>query len=84
MLFGAVQITKNADPDKSVYTDYGTGFDSCSEFSLPDGSAGKNFIIFGVHMSSSVHVNNEKKFRTQELDDALLTAEAQYSFNFSR
>ena len=26
-LFGAVKLTKNADPDKQVYSGYGTGFD---------------------------------------------------------
>ena len=38
------------------------GFDSRSEISLPDGSMGKNFIIFGVYMSSSVHIDNKKKY----------------------
>ena len=32
-----------------------------SEFSLPDGSVGKNVIIFGVDMNSSVHIDNKKK-----------------------
>ena len=36
-LFGAFKITKNADLDKYVYTSYGIGFDSRSEFSLPNG-----------------------------------------------
>ena len=42
-------------------------------------------------MSSSVHINNKKKDililskgSTQGLDDTTLTAEAQYSINFSR
>ena len=35
--FGAFKITKNADLDKYVYTGYGIGFDSRSEFSLPNG-----------------------------------------------
>ena len=43
-LFGAVKITKNADPDKYVYTGYRIGFVSRSEFSLPDGSMGQNVI----------------------------------------
>ena len=38
-LFGSVKLTNNADPDKYVYTGYGIGFDSRSEFSLSDGSA---------------------------------------------
>ena len=45
-LFGSVKLTKNADLDKYKYTGYGIGFDSRSEFSLPDGSYGKKVIIF--------------------------------------
>ena len=54
-LFGSVKLTKNADTDKYKLSGYGIGFDSHSEFSLPDGSMGKNVIIFGVDISSSVH-----------------------------
>ena len=60
-LFGAVKLTKNADPDKCKYSGYGLGFDSRSEFLLPDGSMSKSVIIFGVDMSSSVHIDNKKK-----------------------
>ena len=57
-LFGGVKLAKNADMDQYVYSGYGMEFDSRSEFSLLDGTVGKNVIIFGVHMSSSVHVDN--------------------------
>ena len=60
-LFGSVKLTKNADPDKYKYSSCGTGFDSRSEFSLSDGSVGKNVIIFGVDMSSSMQIDNKKK-----------------------
>ena len=60
-LFGSVKLTKNADPDKYKYSGYGIGCDSHLEFSLPDGSMGKNVIILGVDMSSSVHIDNKKK-----------------------
>ena len=43
-----MELTKNAETDKYKYTDYGIGFDSCSEFLLPDGGYGKNIIIFGA------------------------------------
>ena len=43
------------------YTSYVIEFNSRSEFSLPDGSMGKNIIIFGVDMSSSVCIENNKK-----------------------
>ena len=66
-------------------------FDSRSEFSLPDGSVGKNVIISGVDMSSSVHIDNEKKDililgkgPTHRLDDTMLTVETKYSISFSR
>ena len=86
-----VKLAKIADPDKYVYRGTGIGIDPRSEFSLPEGSVGKNVIIFGVDMSSSVHTDNKKKDilifskgQTQGLDDTKLTAEAQYSINFSR
>ena len=46
--FGCVELAKNADPDKYVHSEYGIGFDLCSQFSLSDSSVGKNVIIFGV------------------------------------
>ena len=62
-----------------------------SEFSLPNGSVGKNVFILRIGMSSSVHIDNKKKDvlvlgkgPTQELDDTKLLAEAHYSINFSR
>ena len=62
-----------------------------SEFSLPEGSVGKNFILFGVDMISSVHIDNKKKDvlilgegPTQGLDDTTLTTKVQYSINFPR
>ena len=60
-LFGDIKLTKNDDLNKYVYSGYGIEFDSRWEFSLPDGSVGKNVIIFGVDMSSSVHIDNNKK-----------------------
>ena len=51
----------------------------------------KNVIIFGVDMSSSVHIDDEGKdvlilgiCPRQGLNDTALAAEAQYSTNFSR
>lgn len=51
---------------------------------------GKNLIIFGADINSSVHVVSKKKRililvegPTQELYDATLTAEAKYSVNFT-
>ena len=60
-LFGSVEITKNADADEYNFRGYGIGFDSCSEFSLTDGSVGKNVIIFAADMSLSV--DNDRKIK---------------------
>ena len=89
--FGSVKLTKDADPDKYKYSSYGMGFDSRSQFSFTDESMGKNVIIFGVDMSSSVHFDNKGKDIfipcediSQGLDDTILTAEAKYSINFTQ
>ena len=51
---------------------------------------GKNVIIFGADMSSSVHIDNRKKdisilgeVPTQGLNDTTFTAEAIYPINFT-
>ena len=57
---------------------------------MTDGSLGKNVIIFGADMSSSVHIDNINKDililgekLTQGLDDTTLTAEGKYPVNFT-
>ena len=58
-LFGAAQLTKNADFDKYKYSPYGTGFDTRGSFSLPDGSGfDKNVIIFGADVTTSAHLDH--------------------------
>ena len=88
-LFGAVTLTKNADIEKYKYSGYGIGFDRRSSFSFPGGGFGQNVLIFGVHMSSSIHIDNKKKDilvlgrgPTQGLESTL-TAEKMYSINFT-
>ena len=90
-LFGLVELTKNADPDKSNYSDYGKIFYSRSEFSFTDGSVGKNVIIFWADMSSSVHIDNRNKDililgegQPQRLDDTTLKEEAKCPINFTQ
>ena len=75
----------------TVYSGYGIGFDLRSEFSLLNGTGGKNVFIFGVDMSSSAHIDIKKKDilildigPTQGLDGTTLTPVAQYSTNFLR
>ena len=60
-MFGAVTLTKNTDINKYGYSGYCIGFDRRSSFSFPGGGFGQNMIIFGVDMSSSVHIDNKKK-----------------------
>ena len=60
-MLGAVRLTKNADIDKYQYSGYGIGFDRKSCFSFPGDEFGQNVIILGVDMSSSVHIDNERK-----------------------
>ena len=55
-LFGAVKITKNLKINS--YSGYGIAFHSGGSFSHPSGEYGKNVIIFGADLSSSVHANN--------------------------
>ena len=90
-LVGSVKLTKNTDPDKYKYYGNGIGSDLHSEFSLPDGSMGRNVIIFGADMSSSVHVDNKNKDililvegPTQGSDDTTLTAETKYAIIFTQ
>ena len=60
-LFGAVTLTKNADIEKYKYSSYGIGFDRRSSFSFTGGGFGQNVLIFGVDMSTSMHIDNKKK-----------------------
>ena len=76
--------------DKHKYSSYSIGFDRKRKFSVGNGF-GRNCIVFGVDMNSSVHVNDKKKDilifdegPMQRLDDTTsLTAEKSYSINFS-
>ena len=88
-LFGAVTLAENVDIDKYGYSGYGIEFDRRSSFSFPDGRFGQNIIMFGVDMSSSVHIDNKKKDililgeePTQGLEHTL-TAEKMFSINFT-
>ena len=61
-MFGALKLTKNADPNRYSYPGHGIGFDAKGFFSLSDGSGfGKNVII-GADSSSSKYVDNGKRY----------------------
>ena len=87
--FGAVKLTKHPDIDKCKYFGYRIGFDRKGFFSVCD-EVGRNVIIFGVDMSSSLHIDDKKKDilvlskgPTQELEHTL-TVEKLYSINFTK
>ena len=89
-LFGAVPLVKNAYIDKCKHSGYAIRFDAKGTFSFPNSGFGKNVIIFGVDMGSSLHVDNKKKdililreSPTQRLYDTGLTAEKNYLINFA-
>ena len=72
------------------YSGYGIGFNKRGTFLFSTGGFGYNVIIFGIDMSSSVHIDNKKKVisilgesPTQGLDDASLTEEKKYSIDFT-
>ena len=58
---GGVRLAKKADRDKYVYSVYSIGFNSLTEYSLSDGSVGKNIIIFGDDLNLCVHIDNKGK-----------------------
>ena len=58
-LFGAMEITKNADTSKYAYKGYGICFDEGGTFSKGNINNGRNVLIFGVDESSLVHANNK-------------------------
>ena len=88
-MFGAVNLAKNAYIGKYQYSGFGIGFDRGSSFLFPNVGFGQNVMIFKEDMSSSVHVDNEKKDililgkdQTQGLEHTL-TSEKMYSINFT-
>ena len=60
-LFGAVTLTKHVNIDRYGYSGYGIGFDRKGSFSFSGRGYGQNVVIFGVDMSSSLHIDNKKK-----------------------
>ena len=96
-LFGAMQITKNADTSKYDYKGYGICFDERSEFghTITEGgfahtADARNVLIFGAGTSFSVHKTNRAKHiylmgtgLTQDIHDTTLYAEKKFYRNFT-
>ena len=90
-LFGAMEITKNADTAKYAYEGYCICFDEGGTFSKGNISNGRNMLIFGVDESSLVHANNKANniyvmgdIFVQGINDTTLYAEKVYSQNFTQ
>ena len=91
-LFGAMQITKNADTSKYGYKGYGICFDERSQFghTITEGGRahttnGRNVLIFGADMSFSAHKTNRENHIyvmgdrfTQGIHDTTLYVEKNY------
>ena len=60
VLFGLMQITKNADASKYEYKGYGICFDEGGMFSIGNINNGRSVLIFGDYESSLVHTNNKE------------------------
>ena len=96
-LFGAMQITRNADTSKYDYKGYGICFDERSQFghTITEGGRahttnGRNVLIFGADMSFSVHKTNRANHLyvmgdgfTQGIHDTTLYVEKNYYRNFT-
>ena len=96
-LFGAMQITKNANTSKYNYKGYDICFDESEEFThvrkrgnFNDTAMARNVIIFGVGMSFSKHANNKAnniyvmgKDYIQKINDTTTYAEKMYYRNFT-
>ena len=96
-LFGAMQITKNADTSIYHYKGYGTCFDESEQFSHTVTEGGRahttlarNVIIFGADMSFSKHANNKAnniyvmgKDYVRKVNDTTIYAGKMYYRNFT-
>ena len=96
-LFGAMQITKNADTSKYDYKGYDICFDEIEQFthvrkkgSFNHTTLASNVIIFGLDMSFSKHANNKAnntyvmvKDYVQKINDTTIYAEKMYYRNFT-
>ena len=89
-LFGAMEITKNADTSKYAYKGYGICFDEGGTFSKGSINNGRNVLILGVDESSLVHADNKANniyvmvdLFVQGINDTTLYAEKVYNQNFT-
>ena len=96
-LFGAIEITKNANTSEYKYKGYGICFDESEEFTqvreegnFNHTTPARNVIIFGAGMSFSKHANNKAnniyimgKDYIQKTNDTAIYAEKMFYRNFT-
>ena len=97
-LFGAIEITKNANTSKYKYKGYGIYFDESESFShvRKEGSINhttlaRNVIIFGIDMNFSKHANNKAnniyvmgKDYITKINDTTIYAKKMFYRNFTK
>ena len=90
-LFGAMEVTKNADNSKYKYKGYGVCFGEGGTFSMGNINSGRNVIIFDVHENSVIHSNNKTNNIyimgdgfVQGIADTTLYVEKTYIQNFTQ
>ena len=80
-------MVKNANIEKKKYSGYGIGFVKGSAYLLPDGSFGRNVVIFGAdlwtHLFMLIIKEKTGKGPAEGLDEHSLTAEKMDSVNFT-
>ena len=96
-LFGAIEITKNANTSKYKYKGYGICFDENEKFThvrkegnFNHTTSARNVIIFGADTSFSKHANNKAnsiyvmgKDYVQKINDTTIYAEKLFYRNFT-
>ena len=96
-IFGAIEITKNANTSRYKYKGYGICFDESESFShvkkegyFNHTTLARNVIIFGVDMSFSKHANNKAnniyvigKDYITKINDTTIYAEKMFYRNFT-
>ena len=90
-LFGAMEITKNADTSKYAYKGYVICFDEGGTFCKGNINNWRNVLVVGVDESYLVHANNKANniyvmgdLFVPGINDMTLYAEKVYSQNFSQ
>ena len=89
-LLVAINLVKNSDKSKCMYSSYRIAFDSAGPWSFGNYFA-RNVVIFGVNNSSSSRACNRKnnflvlgERSTDDINDSIGTAVKKFSINFSK